>query len=117
MASESEKVYDYFLENEIKKIIADLKAPNSKNTPDEIDELLFEHFYKSNSVGNKLANEWFNSKGCLGFCVVMPDILAFVNRYWVAEFDEDFIDTLLSPHELIQTYIFCKAREIFNDNI
>ena len=117
MADSSENEHDGFLENEIIKIITNLKRLHSHNTSNDIDELLFEHFYKDNSIGNEIANNWFNKKGCLDFCNIMPDILVFIKHHWNIEFNEELADYLLSPHELIKTYVFCKAKEIFNDNI
>lgn len=106
-----------YLEYEIKTLIEEIKRENrcvNFNNKDEYNNMIYVNIYKENSIGNKLAINSFNNKGCESFCNNMKVILTSMKDYWRDEFDEELCDTMLSPHELLKTYIYCKAKSFFN---
>ena len=109
-----------YLEIEINEILQHFKNENEKydfKNKDNIDKLLFTYFYEENSIGNKLAISWFNKKGSLEFCNGVSDIQCIVNNYWMSEFKEELCDSFLTPHEMIKTYVYCKAKQLIRDKL
>lgn len=43
----------------------------------------------------------------------MKIILSSMKNYWKEEFQEELSDTMLSPHDLLKTYIYCKAKSFY----
>lgn len=104
-----------YLEIEINIILQTIKDNNEKydfNNEDDIDKILFTYFYQENSEGDKLAISWFNNKGCDEFCNGVSDIQRIVKQYWMNEFKEELCDSFLTPHEMIKTYVYCKAKQL-----
>ncbi len=103
------------MEDEIQDIINQNKNDYDFKNEGDVDKFLFKYFYEEDSIGNKLALEWFNKKGCEIFCNGMIIILNFIKIHWKSEFDEDFCDNILSPHDMIKTYVYCKAKDLINN--
>lgn len=103
------------MEDEIQNIINQNKNDSDFKNEDDKEIFLFKYFYEEDSIGNKLALEWFNKKGCEVFCNGMINILNFIKIHWKREFGEDFCDILLSPHDMIKTYVYCKAKDLINN--
>ena len=109
-----------YLEIEINEILQNLKNENVKydfKNEEDIDKVLFSYFYEENSIGDKLAISWFNKKGCLEFCKGVSDIQRIVNNHWMCEFKEKLCDSFLTPHEMIKTYVYCKAKQLIRDKL
>jgi hypothetical protein len=105
-----------YLESEIKSLIEEIKRENPTVNfinKEEFNNMIYINIYTENSFGSKLAINSFNNKGCAYFCNNMKVILSSMKNYWKEEFDEDLCDTMLSPHDLLKTYIFCKAKSFF----
>ena len=104
-----------YLEIEINIILQTIKDNNEKydfNNEDDIDKILFTYFYQENSEGDKLAISWFNNKGCDKFCDGVSHIQRIVKQHWMNEFKEELCDSFLTPHEMIKTYVYCKAKQL-----
>ena len=104
-----------YLEIEINIILQNIKNNNTQydfNNEDDIDKILFTYFYEENSDGDKLAISWFNQKGCNDFCNGIRDIQRVVKQHWMNEFKEELCDSFLTPHEMIKTYVYCKAKQL-----
>lgn len=97
----------HYLESDILKIINKMQNKNCKKE-------FFLMFNNKNSESSKLALSWFNKKGCNDFCNSLNNILLAVKNNWLDEFNEELPDDLLSPNELLQTYISCKAKTLLN---
>ena len=105
-----------YLESEIKALIEEIKRENgcvNFNNKDDFNNMIYVNIYKENSIGNDLAINSFNNKGCEDFCNNMKVILTSMKDYWRDEFDEELCDSMLSPHELLKTYIYCKAKSFY----
>ena len=72
----------------------------------------FGAFNERECKGHCLAMEWFCQKGHDEFCKALPEIAEIIKKYWFEEFGEPLPDDLLSPYELLQTYVCCKAKNI-----
>lgn len=105
-----------FLEAEIKEIINKLIEENPNinyKNKDDFNKMVFTNIYTEGSIGNNLAINSFNKKGCEEFCKNMKIIFESMKSYWFEEFKEELSDDMLSPHELLKTYIFCKAKSFY----
>jgi len=105
-----------YLECEIKALIEGIRRENGYvnfNSKEEFNNMVYVNIYKENSVGNDLAINSFNNKGCEAFCNNMKIILSSMKNYWKEEFQEELSDTMLSPHDLLKTYIYCKAKSFY----
>ena len=98
----------HYLEVEIKNLIEGLKSK-------DCEKEFFAAFNEENCQGHALAVDWFNRKGCDEFCRALPSIHEAVKKYWHKEFDEPLPDGLLSPNELLKTYICCKAKVLLGE--
>ncbi len=95
----------HYLESEILELI-------NKMNDKTCDKEFFSIFNEENSASSKLALSWFNKKGCSDFCHALNIILLVVKKIWYEQFNEDLMDELLTPNELLQTYISCKAKTL-----
>ena len=95
----------HYLESEILELI-------NKMNDKTCDKEFFSIFNGENSASSKLALSWFNKKGCSDFCYALNTILLVVKKIWREQFNEDLVDELLTPNELLQTYISCKAKTL-----
>jgi len=105
-----------YLEYEIKALIEEIKRDNplvNFNNKEEFNNMIYVNIYTENSFGSDLAINSFNNKGCEYFCNNMKVILSSMKDYWRDEFHEELCDTMLSPHELLKTYIYCKAKSFY----
>ena len=105
-----------FLEAEIKEIINKLIQENPNinyKKKDDFNKMVFTNIYTEGSIGNNLAINSFNKKGCEEFCKNMKIIFESMKSYWFEEFKEELSDDMLSPHELLKTYIFCKSKSFY----
>jgi|TARA_B110000444_G_C18813072_1_gene583672 hypothetical protein len=105
-----------YLECEIKALIEEIKRENecvNFNNKHEFNNMIYINIYKEDSIGNELAINSFNNKGCQAFCNNMKVILSSMENYWKEEFEEELCDTMLSPHDLLKTYIYCKAKSFY----
>ncbi len=102
----------HLMEDEIHDIINENKNDYDFSKDEDVDKFLFKYFYEENSIGNKLAFEWFNKKGCELFSNGMITIFNFIKIHWKNEFNEEFCDNIISPHDMIKTYIYCKAKHL-----
>ena len=75
----------------------------------------FGAFNEQGCKGHVLAMVWFQRKGHGEFCRALPEICEAIKKYWFEEFGESLPDDLLSPYELMQTYVYCKAKNIVID--
>ncbi len=98
----------HYLENEILELV-------NKMNDKTCDKEFFSIFNGETSNSSNLALSWFNKKGCNDFCNSLNIILLTVRNNWFEEFNEELPDDLLSPNELIQTYISCKAKSIIKN--
>lgn len=69
-------------------------------------------FSEDGCQGHVLVMEWFQKKGVAEFCRALPDIFDAIKKYWYDEFGTPLPETLLSPCELLQTYVYCKAKTL-----
>ena len=69
-------------------------------------------FSEAGCQGHVLVMEWFHHKGHNEFCTALPEICFAIKKYWFNEFKEPLPETLLSPCELLQTYVYCKAKTL-----
>ena len=97
-----------YLENDILKLVNKMK---NKTCEKEFISM----FNGENSESSKLTLYWFNQKGCNEFCNSLSNILLAVKKNWSDEFNDELPDDLLSPNELLQTYISCKAKTLLNN--
>ena len=65
--------------------------------------ILIVNIYKENSIGNELAINSFNNKGCKDFCNNMKVILTSMKNYWRDEFDEEFRSSFIRNKLTIDT--------------
>tara|TARA_B100000965_G_C19228990_1_gene599275 strand:- start:5 stop:355 length:351 start_codon:yes stop_codon:yes gene_type:complete len=105
-----------YLEYEIKELLEKIKKENNHvdfNNKNDFNHMIYINVYKENSIGHDLAINSFNNKGCEAFCTNMIIILSSMKNYWREEFNEEFCDTMLSPHDLLKTYIYCKVKSLY----
>ena len=95
----------HYLESEILELV-------NKMNDKTCDKEFFSIFNEENSASSKLALSWFNKKGCSDFCYALNNILLVVKKIWLEQFNEELADELLTPNELLQTYISCKAKTL-----
>lgn len=95
----------HYLESEILELV-------NKMNDKTCDKEFFSIFNEENSASSKLALSWFNKKGCSDFCYALNNILLVVKKIWLEQFNEELGDELLTPNELLQTYISCKAKTL-----
>ena len=109
-----------YLEIEINEILQNFINENVKydfKNEDNVDKFLFTYFNEKNSIGDELAMSWFNKKGCQEFCRGMGDIQSIVINKWKTEFNQELCDSFLTPHEMIKTYVYCKAKQLIRDKL
>ena len=82
---------------------------NFKNIP-----ICYQHKCRVPDTWEKIGLKKCNTiKECEDFCNNMKVILTSMKDYWRDEFDEELFDSMLSPHELLKTYIYCKAKSFY----
>jgi hypothetical protein len=109
-----------YLEIEINEILQNFINENVKydfKNEDNVDKFLFTYFNEKNSIGDELAMSWFNKKGCQEFCRGVGDIQSIVINKWKTEFNQELCDSFLTPHEMIKTYVYCKAKQLSRDKL
>lgn len=74
----------------------------------------FYNFSEPDCKGHTLVMEWFQRKGHEEFCCALPEISVAIKKYWYDEFNEPLHEMLLSPFELLQTYVYCKAKTLLH---
>ena len=74
----------------------------------------FGAFSEEGCKGHALAMSWFRRKGHGEFCNAMPEICDAIKKYWFDAFGEALPVDLLSPYELLQTYVHCKAKSLLS---
>jgi hypothetical protein len=69
-------------------------------------------FGEDGCQGHTMVMNWFHRRGHNEFCIALPEICTAIKKYWFDEFQEPLPETLLSPCELLQTYVYCKAKTL-----
>ncbi len=96
-----------YLENEIREILGGFQSKAC-----DCEKEFFRAFSEVDCKGHALAMNWFQQKGFTEFCNALPEISEAIKKYWFDEFNESLPESLLSPYELLQTYVSCKAKSM-----